>query len=80
MEMEETAKSFVGGGKRISKEKLMKIDTIWIENHRLIHYHTFCVEGQQQAAIDMLKAHVIAKANQYKAELDAILEIINRQP
>lgn len=76
MEVEQTGKSYVGEGKRISKDKIMKIDTIWREHHNSIQYHTYCLEGQQQEALNMLKAHIIAKVKKYKAEIDNLYKYL----
>lgn len=77
MQVEETANSYVGEGHRISKDKLMKVDKIFIENHLIIKYHTYCLDGQQQDALDLLKSHIIKKATQYKAEIDLLMGFIN---
>ena len=72
MNVKETDKSFVGDGQRISKDKLMKIDTIFIENHRMINYFTYCMVEDKDKAIEMLRAHVKQKVMTYKSEIDAL--------
>jgi hypothetical protein len=62
IEVTETDKSFIGDGKRISKDKLMKIDTIFVENHKSIRYYTYCRDGEQQDALNMIKKHIIDKS------------------
>jgi len=77
IEVEETAKSYVGDGRRVSKDKLMKIDAIFHENHTSIRYYTYCLDGDQQKALDMLKVHVIGKVLQYKQEIDLLVSFIS---
>ncbi len=72
IEVVETSKSFVGEGKRISKDKLMKIDSVIFDNHRVLRYFTYCEDGKQQEALYLLKAHIIAKVKQYKSEIDLL--------
>jgi hypothetical protein len=75
--VKETNKSFVGEGCRIAKDKLMKIDTIYIETHRFLRYFTYCKDGQQQEAFDMLKQYIVNKAREYKKEIDILYSHIN---
>lgn len=77
IEVVEKPVTYVGEGKKIAKDKIMKIDTIFHENHKAIRYFTYCLEGQQQEAITMLKNHCIKKANQYHAEILATIEKLN---
>lgn len=77
IEVTETDKSFVGDGKRISKDKLMKIDTIFVENHKSMRYYTYCIDGEQQKALDMIKQHIIDKVKTYKAEIDALMQFVS---
>lgn len=72
----ETNKSFVSNNKRISKDKLLKIDTIFVENHKSMRYFTYCKDGDQQKALDMIKQHIIDKVKIYKSEIDAIMKFI----
>lgn len=75
MELKECGKSYVGDGIRINKDKLMKLDTIFNETHKLINYFTYCIDGDQQKALDMIKNHIIKKVEQYKSEIDEIVLI-----
>jgi hypothetical protein len=77
IEVTETDKSFVGDGKRISKVNLMKIDTMFVENHKSMRYFTYCVDGEQQKALDMIKQHIIDKAKTYKSEIDFLITYIS---
>ena len=77
IEVTETDKSFVGDGKRISKDKLMKIDTMFVENHKSMRYYTYCRDGEQQKALDMIKQHIIDKVKTYKAEIDALMQFVS---
>ena len=76
IEVTETAKSFVGDGKRISKDKLMKIDTIFFENHNSIRYFTYCLDGKQQEALNKIKEHIILKVKSYKEEIDVLVSYL----
>jgi hypothetical protein len=76
IEVTETAKSFVGDGKRISKDKLMKIDTIFFENHNSIRYFTYCLDGQQQLALNKIKEHIKSKVRIYKEEIDVLVSYL----
>lgn len=73
----ETDNSFVADGKRISKNKLMKIDTISVENHKSMRYFTYCREGEQQKALDLIKAHIVDKIKTYKSEVDALIAFVS---
>ena len=72
IDCEETKKMYVTHSKRISKDKIMKIDTHMIENHRWQHFFTYCLEGQQQEALNMLKTHIIEKVKKIKSEVDEL--------
>jgi hypothetical protein len=76
IEAKETDKSFVAEGKRINKDKLMKIDTIFIENHMSMRYFTYCLDGDQQKALDIIKQHIISKLRIYKSEIDALIKFV----
>jgi hypothetical protein len=77
IEAKETEKSFVADGKRISKEKLMKVDTIFVENHKSMRYFTYCMDGEQQKALDLIKAHIVEKIKTYKSEVDALIAFVS---
>jgi hypothetical protein len=74
--VKETKKSYLGFKTVISKSKIMKIDTTFYENHNSIRYFTYCLDGFQQEAKDLLKNHIIKKVNQYKSEIDVISSYI----
>lgn len=78
-EVKATTKSYVCDieNLRISKDKIMLIDTIMIENHRCINYFIYCLENQTDEALNMLKKHITEKANIYKSEIDLIYQHIN---
>lgn len=76
IEVTETAKSFVADGKRISKDKIMKIDSIFLDNHNYIRYYTYCFDGQQQEALDKLKEHITSKVMKYKEEIDVLVSYL----
>ncbi len=76
--VEEKGKSYFGEGKRINKDKLMKIDTMFFENHTSIRYFTYCLDGEQQKALNMLKKHVTDKVMQYKSEIDVLVSYLKK--
>lgn len=76
IEATETSKSFLADGKRISKDKLLKIDTVFVENHQSIRYFTYCRNGEQQMALDMIKQHIIDKVKTYKSEIDVLMQYL----
>jgi hypothetical protein len=72
IDCDETKKMYVTPTKRISKDKIMKIDTQVIENHRWQHFFTYCLEGKQQEALNMLKEHIIQNITRIKSEVDEL--------
>lgn len=78
MDVEEAHKSYIGEGSRIGKDKLMKIDTKLFENSSSIRYFTYCLDGDQQKALDMLKAHIVSKVMQYKSEIDLLATFLEK--
>ena len=62
--------------KRIAKNKIMKIDNNIIPNHRWQHFFTFCLEGQQQEALDMLRSHIIDDVKRIKSEVDELFAFV----
>lgn len=76
IKVKETEKSFISDEKRISKDKLMKVDTIFIETHKSIRYFTYCKDGEQQNALDLIKQHIINKVKIYKAEIDILMQYV----
>lgn len=78
IEVEEKKSSFVGEGYRISKDKIMKIDTIFFENSACVRYHTYCHDGDVQKSIDMLKQHIKSKVEKYSKDINILLEHVNK--
>ena len=76
IEVVEKDKCYVGEGKRISKDKIMKTDTVLVEKSSMLRYHTYCLEGQQEEAFEMLRSHIIEKVKKYKEEIDLIYSYI----
>ena len=54
----------------------MLIDTMFVETHTSLRYYTYCLEGQQQKALDKLKSHIIEKVKKYKEEIDLLYSYI----
>jgi len=50
----------------------MKIDTRLLESHTWQHFFTYCLEGQQQEALNMLKAHIIKNITRIKSEVEEL--------
>jgi len=78
MTVEETNKSFVTTGYRISKDKLMKIDTDLRDNTKLVAYYTYCREGDQRNALNLIKKQIISKVKQYKDEVDILCDYTSK--
>lgn len=74
--VKETNKSFVGEGCRIAKDKLMKIDTMFRENHLFLKYFMYCKDGQQEEATLLLKQHIIKQTQYYKTTIDILYSYI----
>jgi hypothetical protein len=72
IDCEETKKMYLTPTKRISKDKIMKIDTRLLESHTWQHFFTYCLEGQQQEALNMLKAHIIKNITRIKSEVEEL--------
>src|SRR5690242_15871168 len=72
----EKTNSFVSSGSRISKDKIMSIQTNFHEHHNCIRYFTYCKDGQQQDALDLLKKYIIKKVERYKSEIDELVKFI----
>lgn len=72
LEAKETDKLFISEGRKINKNKMLKIDTIFFENHMSIRYFTYCLEDDKQKALDLIKDHIISKINIYKKEIDIL--------
>lgn len=71
-----TDKCFIGDGYRIRKDELMRINTSFVETYKWMKYYTYCIDGDQEKSIDMLKTHIIEKLKGYKSELDVLLKYI----
>lgn len=76
IEVKEGQKSFVADGIRVSKEKILKIDTIFIETSAVIKYHIFCFESDEAIAVTMLRNHILAKTKAYKEQIDLIYKYV----
>jgi hypothetical protein len=72
----ETTKMYVTRSKRIAKEKIMKIDSNIIPNHRWQNFFTYCLEGQQQEALDMLRSRIIDNVKTIKSEVDELFAFV----
>jgi hypothetical protein len=69
----ETPKSFVTPTKRISKEKLGTIDTIFNDSHKWFRYTIYCRVEDIEISQSRLTEKVIKKALEVKQELDNVL-------
>lgn len=59
----------------ISKDKIMKIDSAWMNNHKVIGFHTFCLESDIEAAKQM----VLDATNKKLAEISSNIQKMNEQ-
>lgn len=58
--------------KRIEKDKLLEIGSYTYESPWMLHYHTFCLEGDRQKAIELLKQHINQRVQDMKDQLNTI--------
>lgn len=75
-DVKETDKSFLTEGRRINKDRLMKIDTSFIENHKSIRYFIYCRENEIVEALSKLKEHIEKRVHQYKVEIDSLVTLM----
>lgn len=76
IECEEKERSYVTISKRYSKDRIMNLDTRIINSHKFIGFGTLCLEGQQQEALDKIKAACIEFAEKVKKEFDEMYSFI----
>lgn len=63
--VKETSKSYVADGLRLDKNKILRVDTLTYDFvWNSIIYHTYCLEGQQAEAAELLKAHIMEQYSQ----------------
>lgn len=72
IDCEETNKTYVSYNGRINKNKMMVIDSSILDNHKWQHFYTYCLDGQQQDALDMIKNHIIKNVKKIKSEIDEL--------
>lgn len=73
--MKDTGKSFVGEGRRIPKDSILKIQTAH-ETVYYMSYYTYCFEGDQEKALTVLRDHVQKKVSEYKQQIAKLDEIL----
>ncbi len=76
--VKETKNSFVSERMRISKTKLLTVDTKWVENHKYIIYHTYCLPEQVGEAKTTLYEHIKKVIHAYKEEIDQLFDIFQQ--
>src|ERR1035437_7371908 len=67
IEVEQKPKTYVTtrgryGNSRYEKKDFMAILSNYGSRHNYYSFYTYCLEGQQQEALDMIKKHIIDKA------------------
>ena len=72
-ELEEKGKSFVGMGRRITKDKFGEIEeTAFFNNHKSLRLQTWCFDGQQQAAVTLLSERIKSDVIKMRTELSVL--------
>ena len=74
----ETKNSYLLYKERISKEKIMKIDTIFMDDHKYYRYFTYCLEPDVELAKQLLKEKIIEKIEKIEKEFKIILNLKNK--
>lgn len=72
IQVEETPKTYIGGGKRISKDKILLPDTLLLTGFHFYHYFTYCLAEQRQQALDLLKAVILKDVELNKVKFDKV--------
>jgi len=72
IQVEETPKTFIGQGKRISKDKILLPDTLLLKGFNFYHYFTYCFAEQRQQALDLLKAKILKEVEANKVKFDKV--------
>ena len=75
-ECTETSKSFLCEGRRVSKDKLMQIQTRFVETHRSLKYYMYCFPADKERAAKILRDYITQKALTYKSEIEVICKFI----
>lgn len=67
-----SGKSYIGYGKRIAKDKLMKLDTSIYRSHTQARFFTYALLADVPRAIEQLKAKALEELELVKAEFDNV--------
>lgn len=70
--LKETDKTYTGLGKRIDKDKLLKVDSITIARHNYLGFFTYCKAEQLDEAQKILHDHIIVLAKKFKEEMEVV--------
>ena len=70
----ETKNSYLLYKERISKDKIMRLDTMFYESHKHFRYFTYCLEPDIDLAKQLLKNIIIEKIEKVEKEFKLILE------
>jgi hypothetical protein len=68
----ETDKFYVSDGKRIAKDKIMKVETGFVESHKTIRHHIYFMDGDKDKAVGMIMEYVLNKIERHRKEIDAV--------
>jgi hypothetical protein len=74
--MTETSKMFVGEGRRIRKDDLLKVDSIINNRHNFVKFYVYCKDSDQEMALHMVNKQVFESVKKYKEEMDAMWESV----
>ena len=75
--LKETDKSYMGLGKRIDKDKLLKIDSITFARHDNMLFFTYCKAEQIDEALKILHDHIVILTTRFKEEMEIVYSHIN---
>ncbi len=71
----ETKGSYVFDKSRVSKDKIMRIDTKLLTMHNFQAFYTYCLPEQERDAVNMLRNHLIENIEKIKLEVDAVYSV-----
>lgn len=74
---DEKGKSYVWLGTRLAKDKILKVDTQFHNFGATKGFHVFCLEGQQEQAIEILKTEIRKAVDKLKDELGQVISHID---
>ena len=73
----ETKSSYTNERRRIAKDKLMKIDSNWLFDHKSYKYFTYCLSTDLGEAVTLLKYHVRELVKSTRIEVEEIYNLLH---